>query len=105
MQTPVQSKAELLERIKLSEREIRSFGVTRLGIFGSFARDRVYEKSDIDLLIDFLPEYKTLKNFSAFSCFLKNLFGRKTEIITPQSLNKFTGKHILQEVEYVAFAA
>jgi predicted nucleotidyltransferase len=30
---------------------------------------------------------------------------RKVEIVTPESLNKFIGKYILKEVDYVAFAA
>jgi hypothetical protein len=39
------------------------------------------------------------------SRFLNDLLGRKVELVTPASLNAFTGKHILNEVEYVAFAA
>jgi uncharacterized protein len=105
MQLPVQTKKELLERILASEGEIRSYGVKRLGIFGSFVRDEAKENSDVDFFIDFDIEYKTLKNFFRLARYLQNLLGRRVEIITPQSLNKFIGKYVTQQVEYVPFAA
>jgi predicted nucleotidyltransferase len=33
--------------------------------------------------------------------YLEELFGRKVEIVTPQSLSKHIGPHILKEVENV----
>ena len=105
MQTAVQNKKELIERILASEKQIRSYGVKSLGIFGSFVRDEAKESSDVDFFIDFDIEYKTLKNFVGLAHYLKDLLGRKAEIVTPQSLNKYIGKHIIQEVEYVPFAA
>jgi len=105
MNSPVQNKTELIERIISNQKRIFSFGVMRLGIFGSFARNEVKEKSDVDFFAEIKSEYKTLKNFSALYDYLENLTGRKIEIVTPQSLNKFIGKYILQEVEYVAITA
>ena len=49
--TPVQTKAELIERILASQERIRSYGVQRLGIFGSFVRDEAKETSDVDFLL------------------------------------------------------
>ena len=105
MNTPVQNKKELIERILANKEKIFSFGVTRIGIFGSFVRDEAKETSDVDFFAEITLEYKTLRNLSALYDFLEGLTGRKVEIVTPQSLNKFIGKYILQEVEYVAFAA
>jgi predicted nucleotidyltransferase len=36
------------------------------------------------------------------SFFIEELVGRKVEIVTPQSLSKFIGPHILNEVQYVS---
>ena len=105
MQSPVQNKKELIERIHSSEKQIRAYGIKQLGSFGSFVRDEAKESSDVDFFIDFDIEYKTLKNFVRLSHYLQDLTGRKVEIVTPQSLNKFIGKYIIQEVEYVPFAA
>lgn len=105
MQVPVQNKKELIERILANQEKIFSFGITRLGIFGSFVRDEPKDTSDVDFFAEIKFEYKTLRNLSALYEYLENLTGRKVEIVTPQSLNKFIGKYILQEVEYVAIAA
>jgi predicted nucleotidyltransferase len=105
MQSAVQNKKELLERISANKAQILSYGVTKLGIFGSFVRDEMKDTSDVDFFAEIKFEYKTLRNLSALYEYLENLTGRKVEIVTPQSLNKFIGKYILQEVEYVAIAA
>jgi predicted nucleotidyltransferase len=46
-----------------------------------------------------------LSNLVGLSRSLEQLLGRKVELVTPQALNPFTGKYILQEVQYVALAA
>lgn len=97
----VNTKDELKNTIIIHQQELLKYGVKKLGIFGSFVRDEATPASDVDLLIEFAPENKTLKNFIGLANFFKTITGRKTEIVTPQSLNKFIGKYILQEVEYV----
>jgi len=101
----VKNKAELIVMLRERGADIRAFGVERLGLFGSFARDEARLDSDVDLFVNLHPEHKTLKNLVGLSRFLEELLGRKVEIVTPGSLNRFTGKYILQEVEYVALAA
>ena len=77
---------------------IKSFGVNGLGIFGSFSKGTVHETSDVDLLVDFIPEKKSFDNFMDLSFFLEALLGRKVELVTRQSLSKYIGPHILNEV-------
>ncbi len=101
MQPIAFDKTSLLEKLRLHNSEIRSYGVKSLGLFGSFVRNTATEKSDIDLLVDFEPNQKTFDNFMDLSFFLEDLFGRKIEMVTPQSLNKYIGPHILMEVENV----
>lgn len=105
MMNPVANKEELLQRLHADALAIRSFGVCRLGLFGSFARDMATPHSDVDLLVDFAPGLKTLKNLVGLSSHLQLLLGRKVELVTPAALDPFTGKHILQEVENVSLAA
>ena len=105
MQKPVKTKSELIERILAGQERIRLYGVQRLGIFGSFVRDEAKESSDVDFFVEFNPAKKTFKNFMRLADVLEEITGRKIEIVTPQSLNKFIGKYIIQEVEYVPLAA
>ena len=105
MLVSVKNKRELFDLIIAHQEIIRTYGVRKLGVFGSFARNQANENSDIDFFINFYPHEKSFKKFMRLADFLEELTGRNIEIITPQSLNPFIGKYILKEVEYVSFAA
>ena len=96
------SKQDLLYAFSENRDKIKSFGVNSLGIFGSFSKDNVNETSDVDLLVEFIPEKKSFDNFMELSFFLEGLLGRKVELVTPQSLSKHIGPHILKEVVNVS---
>ena len=101
----VENRAELLQALQSNASGIQAFGVARLGVFGSFVRDTATAQSDVDLLVEFTADRHTLKNLVGLSRHLEALLGRKVELVTPGSLNAFTGKYILKEVQYVALAA
>jgi predicted nucleotidyltransferase len=96
------SKQDLLVALSNNREIIKSYGVISLGIFGSFLRGSLNDASDVDLFVNFLPEKKSFDNFIDLSFFLEDLLGRKVEIVTPQSLSKFIGPHILKEVQNVS---
>jgi uncharacterized protein len=102
---PVASKKDLFDRILSNKDRILCLGVSRLGIFGSFVRNQVNEQSDVDFFIHFIPQQKTFKNFMQLAEVLEEITGRRIELVTPQSLSKHIGPHILNEVEYVPLAA
>jgi predicted nucleotidyltransferase len=99
----VHTKEEVLSAITANSDRIKSYGVDRLGIFGSFSKGTFTESSDVDFLVEFYPDKKSFDNFIDLSFFLEHILGRKVEIVTPQSLSKFIGPHILKEVENVSF--
>ena len=101
----VNTKSQLLDALRADAAGILAFGVARLGLFGSFARDAAGPRSDVDLLVEFTAGQKSLKNLVGLSRHLEALLGRKVELVTPASLNTFIGRHIVQEVENVALAA
>ena len=97
----VNSKQDIFDSIAGSHAVLRDYGVKSIGLFGSFVKNIPTENSDVDLLVDFLPDKKSFDNFMDLAYFLEDLFGRKVEIVTPQSLSKYIGPHILKEVENV----
>ncbi len=99
----IQTKNELIQLIKSNAETIKSFGVEKLGLFGSFRHDKATEKSDVDFLVDFYPEKKTYNNLFYLYEFLENKTGRKVEVLTRQGLSKYIGPHILKDLEYVTF--
>ena len=80
-----------------------NYGVKQIGLFGSFVRDEGKADSDVDFLVDFEKEKKTLKNLVGLGEFLEMLFEKKVDIVTPQGLSKYIGPYILKEVEYASF--
>ena len=101
----VHTKEDLLSLIRAHREQIEAFGVSRLGIFGSFARGQPREESDVDVLVESLPGHKTFNAFIHLAFFLEDLFGRPVELITPESLSPYIGPHILSETEYVNLSA
>lgn len=98
----IQTKQELLTLINSNTETIKSFGVERLGLFGSFRHDKAKNTSDIDFLVDFKPNKKTYKNLFLLYEFLEKLTGRKVEVLTRAGLSKHIGPHILNDLENVA---
>lgn len=103
MHVAVQNKQSLLSLLKANGQKLRSFGVLNLSLFGSFANGKLNAISDVDLLVEFEPKQKNYGNFMELSFFLEDLLGRKVEIVTPQSLRKYIGPHILNQAENVSF--
>lgn len=101
LKTAVQTKQDLLARLRQHAADLRALGVERLGLFGSFRHDAPRAGSDVDLLVDFADGQKTFDHFMALSFLLEDVLGRRVELVTRQSLSPHLGPHILSEVEDV----
>lgn len=103
IQQAINTKKELLHILYSQKEKIRSFGVKDLSLFGSFAKDlQINIKSDIDFLVEFEAGKKTFDNFIDLNYFLEDITGRKVELLTKQSLSKFIGPHIVNQLEHVS---
>ena len=81
-------KAEFAER----------FGITELGVFGSYARGEQRKGSDIDILVEFS---KTPSLFGLVEAeeYIGNILGAKVDLVTKDSLkNPYISRSILAEV-------
>jgi uncharacterized protein len=76
-------------------------GVSRLGIFGSFARGESRSDSDVDVLVGFRPQARTFDNLYAVGEALEEAFSRKIDLVTEDSLSPYLAPHILPTVKYV----
>jgi uncharacterized protein len=77
-----------------------SFQVTRIGVFGSYARNQQTDNSDIDILID-LKKPIGFVLFLQLENYLSDLLGKKVDLVTRKALKSIIGKEILAEVRYV----
>ena len=90
-------KMNVIGTLRDHEKEIKeSFGVRRIGIFGSFARGEQKETSDVDILVEF--EKPTFDNFMNLAFFLEDLFQRKVDLVTSNSLSPYIGPYVKKEV-------
>jgi predicted nucleotidyltransferase len=102
---PANSKEEVFSRIRKESPAITALGVRRIGVFGSFIKDSVHFKSDIDICVEFNSGKKNYDSFMELYFLLEQLLGRKIELVTPESLSKHIGPHILKEVQYVPISS
>ena len=101
----VETKDSIFQRILGKREQLAALGVRAIGLFGSFVRGDQTPFSDIDLLVEFIPEKHTFDNFMDVAFLLEDLLGRKVELVTPEALSPYIGPHILREVERVPIAA
>ena len=99
------NKNTILQLLATHKKELLSYGVLEIGLFGSYARNEASAESDVDLLVDLAKNKKTFKNFMALSYYLEELLDRKVELVTKQSLSPYIGPHILKTVQYVSLAS
>ena len=100
-----QNKDGIMQKLVANRHKLATaYGVSRIGLFGSYVRNEAGQNSDIDLLVDIKKEKKTFNNFLSLNYYLEELLGNKVDLITTQSLSPYIGPHILKTVEYVPFA-
>lgn len=97
------TKSEILDFIRKSHSQLNNFGVTKIGLFGSFVKNQQTEESDIDILVDFHPDKLKYDNYIDLAYYLEDSLERTVDLVTVDSLSPFIGPHILGEVEYVPF--
>ena len=105
MNKKANTKEFIFQRLKDEREKLAFFGVKNIGLFGSFVRGSQTSLSDIDILVEFMPEKHTFDNFMEVAFLLEELLGRKVELVTTEALSPHIGPHILREVERVPIAA
>jgi len=74
-----------------------SYGVSKLWLFGSYARGTARQRSDVDLLVEF-EHVPTLFRFIELEQNLSDLFGVKVDLVMKTALKPAIGRRILSEV-------
>jgi hypothetical protein len=70
------------------------FGVTRMGVFGSFSRGGQNIKSDIDLLVEFEKTKKNVHNFLQLKRLLEKELSRTVDLGLKHSLKPIVRENI-----------
>ena len=90
----------LIKQTLLENREtLRKYGVKRIGLFGSYARETATPESDIDFLVEL--ERLTFRDYMGLAVFLEDLFQKDVDLVTPTSIKPGYKPYIEKEIEYV----
>jgi predicted nucleotidyltransferase len=96
------TKDNILKTLKSNKLKLTKFGISSVGLFGSYIRGEQSSESDIDLLIDFELEKENFDNFMAVCDLFEKIFkNEKIEVVTKNGLSPYIGPKILNEVQYV----
>ena len=86
-----------LQLLSRSKPELQArFGVTRLALFGSTARDTADRESDVDVLVDF-DGPATSNRYFGVQFFLEDLLGCPVDLVTEKALRPELRPYIEQE--------
>lgn len=94
--------------IMLPEKEIAQFCkrhyIRKLSLFGSCLHGDFGPKSDIDLLVEFVPKHiPGLITLSGMEIELSEMLGRKVDLRTAEDLSRYFRKEVIEsaELQYV----
>ena len=76
---PVMTKDEILNELSKNKSYIeQNFEVDKIGLFGSYAKGKQTEESDIDIYVEF--KHKTFDNLAGLWNYLEELYHKKIDL-------------------------
>ena len=72
------------------------YGVCKIGIFGSFARNSATELSDVDLVVEF--ERPIGFKFLDLAEYLEAVLGQRVDLLTPAGIENIRREHVAQAI-------
>ncbi len=91
------TRDETLSVLRTHLPELRAeYGVHRLAVFGSVARDAAGEDSDVDVIVEF--EHPIGLRFVDFADRLEAILGVKIDILTPAGISDIRNPRLAQSI-------
>jgi predicted nucleotidyltransferase len=95
------TKEQILDFLKQHKQEMNDrFGVTKIGLFGSYARGEAREDSDIDIAVE-LSGDRLFRKFFALESFLKSGLNKEIDLGVESTLKPLVREQVFKEIIYV----
>ena len=93
----------ILETLRANRDRLRNeFGIERIGLYGSFARNEQTEKSDIDLVYELKQDFKlSWAEKERLYRVLRRKLHRKLDLVDIRFMNPFIKYYMRKDVMYV----
>jgi len=97
------SQSDILEFLTREKPQLESrFRVSKIGLFGSYARSEETDESDIDIILEFLPQTENLFDIKlSIKEMMEREFGKRVDICREKYLKPYFRDQILKSVIYV----
>ena len=89
---------EIIKKIEEKSKDIKRYNVKKIGLFGSFAKNKQHKKSDIDIIVTFDKE--TFDNYMDLLFLLEKMFKRKIDLVIEHDLYPELS-YVKKETKYV----
>ena len=76
---------------------LNKYTVKKIGLFGSFVRNRQKSGSDIDFVVEFRKP--SFDNLSGLINYLEKLFGRKVDVLTSEGVKNIRVKKVAEDIK------
>lgn len=97
----VLSLSDVIKVLEHNIEKLRSFGIKKLGVFGSIVKGEHRQSSDLDFLVEFKDGEKNFDNYMGLLFFLEDLFKLDVDLVIKRALSPHIGPSILKEVVYI----
>jgi len=97
----VMDKQEILNFLISNKQELnKKYGVTSIGLFGSYARDEAKHDSDIDIAVEIKSRNK-FRSFFGLKMYLENHLNNKVDLGIESTIKSTVKDYILKDMIYV----
>lgn len=95
------TKVEILNFLS-SHKELlqKDFGIEKIGLFGSYARNEAREDSDIDLAVEIKSKNK-FRSFFALKEYLEKNLNKKVDLGIESTLKPIVKEYVSKDIIYV----
>lgn len=95
------TRDDILDFLRTHKQEIKqTYGVQQIGLFGSYAHQTAREDSDVDLVVEFEADKKTLRNFFSFKRYLEEGLGKSVDLGMESALKPVVREAIKNDIHY-----
>ena len=94
---PLLTRDKAIQLLRENQDYLRDeFGVSRIGLFGSVARDQSNDLSDVDVVVEFNRPIGF--RFMDLADYLEGLLGRKVDLLTSAGIRAIRSRHVSENI-------
>lgn len=87
---------KIIQKIEQNRDRIRSFGVKKIALFGSYAKNEADSNSDLDFLVEFKQGRGLVDDYFGLQHLLHQTFNKKVDLVKKKCIREELKESILR---------